>query len=90
MSAKAGIKTDSWRLHDLRRSCASGLQRLGIRAEVIERCLNHISGLYRGVSGIYQRDPLIEEATAALERWANHIELLVGGKPAQVLKLRRR
>jgi integrase len=87
LSAKAGITAD-WRLHDLRRSCASGLQRLGVRAEVIERCLNHIGGLYRGVSGTYQRDPLIEETTAALERWADHVEQLVTGKPAKILKLR--
>src|SRR5207248_1252419 len=33
-----------WRIHDLRRSFASGLQRLGVRVEVIERALNHISG----------------------------------------------
>jgi len=90
LSAKAGIKADSWRLHDLRRTCASGLQRLGVRAEVIERCLNHVSGLYRGVSGTYQRDPLIEETRAALERWADHVERLVTGKPAQILKLRQR
>jgi len=57
---------------------------------VIERCLNHISGIYRGVSGTYQRDLLIEETTAALERWADHVEQLVTGKPAKVLKLRRR
>jgi integrase len=90
LSAKAGIEAGSWRLHDLRRTCASGLQRLGVRAEVIERCLNHISGLYRGVSGTYQRDPLIEEVTTALERWADHIGRLVSGRPAKVVKLRRR
>ena len=90
LSGKAGIAADSWRLHDLRRTSASGLQRLGVRAEVIERCLNHISGIYRGVSGTYQRDLLIEETTAALERWADHVEQLVTGKPAKVLKLRRR
>jgi integrase len=90
LSVKAGLKADSWRLHDLRRSCASGLQRLGVRAEVIERCLNHVSGLYRGVSGTYQRDPLIDETRAALERWADHIEQLVTGKAAKVVKLPRR
>jgi integrase len=89
LSTKAGINAD-FRLHDLRRSAASGMQRLGIRAEVIERCLNHISGVYRGVSGTYQRDPLIEETRSALQRWANHIEQLVGGKPAKVVKLNRR
>jgi integrase len=39
-----------WRLHDLRRTCASGMQRLGVRVEVIERALNHISGSYGGVA----------------------------------------
>ena len=89
LSANAGITAD-WRLHDLRRTAASGMQRLGIRAEVIERCLNHISGVYRGVSGTYQRDPLIEETRVALERWAGHVERLVSGKPAEIVKLRRR
>jgi hypothetical protein len=46
--------------------------------------------VYRGVSGTYQRDPLIEETRSALQRWADHIEQLVGGKPAKVVKLRRR
>ena len=88
LCAKAAIEIDSWRLHDLRRTCASGMQRLGVRAEVIERCLNHSGGIYRGVAGIYQRDPLIEETTAALARWADHVEQLVTGEPAKILKLR--
>ena len=35
--------------HDLRRSVAAGMQRLGVRVEVIEQVLNHVSGSYRGV-----------------------------------------
>jgi integrase len=89
LASKAKLRTE-WRLHDLRRTCASGLQRLGVRAEVIERCLNHVSGLYRGVSGTYQRDPLIEATSDALQKWSDHVERLVGGKPATVVKLRRR
>ena len=33
-----------WRLHDLRRTVATGLQRLGVRLEVTEAVLNHVSG----------------------------------------------
>ena len=33
-----------WTLHDLRRTVATGLQRLGVRLEVTEAVLNHISG----------------------------------------------
>src|SRR3954447_26145001 len=68
-----------WRFHDLRRTVASGLQRIGIRHEVIERLMNHVSGLYSGVAGIYQRDPLAEEVAAALLRWSQHVMGLVDG-----------
>lgn len=69
-----------WRLHDLRRTAASGMQRLGIRSEVIERALNHVSGSFRGVSGIYQRDPLSDEVTQALARWAAHVAGVVADR----------
>jgi integrase len=81
--------TQPWVLHDIRRSAASGLQRLGVRTEVIERALNHVSGVYRSVAGIYQRDPLIEEVRDALARWGNHVEHIASGKPLDnVLRLR--
>jgi integrase len=34
----AGL-TEHWQLHDLRRSVASGMQDLGVKPEVIDRCL---------------------------------------------------
>ncbi|HZV08715.1 MAG TPA: integrase family protein, partial [Novosphingobium sp.] len=39
----------AWRIHDLRRSLATGFQRLGVRFEVTEATLNHISGAKGGV-----------------------------------------
>jgi integrase len=77
-----------WVIHDLRRTCASGMQKLRIRGEVIERALNHVSGSFRGVAGIYQRDPLTEEVRDALERWAAHVEGIVEGRTANVVALR--
>jgi integrase len=74
-----GNAVPHWRLHDLRRTCASGMQRLGVRVEVIERLLNHVSGSFAGVAGVYQRDPLSEEVGAALVRWSQHIAGLVSG-----------
>jgi integrase len=77
--------------HDLRRTCASGMQRLGVRAEVIERAINHRSGVYRSVAGIYQRDPLIEEISDALARWGDFVERIVKGEePGKVVNLRSR
>jgi hypothetical protein len=67
------------------------MQRLGVRAEVIERCLNHRSGVYRGVSGVYQVDPLSEETRDALQRWGDFVESVVKGEaePGKVVTLRR-
>ena len=76
-------------LHDLRRSCASGLQRLGVRVEVIEAALAHASGSRAGITGTYQRHDYAEERRDALERWSDHIAALVGGgEPAKVVRLR--
>jgi integrase len=77
----------AWVLHDLRRTCASGMQQIGVRTEVIERALNHASGVFRGVSGVYQIDPMADDVRVALERWARHVEGIVSDKPAQVIDL---
>src|SRR4029450_10379778 len=58
-----------WRLHDLRRTTASGLARLGINLAVIERVLNHTSGSFAGIVGVYQRHSFADEKRAALETW---------------------
>jgi integrase len=71
-----------WVLHDLRRTVASGMARLGVRLPVIEKVLNHVSGSFRGIVGVYQRHEYAAEKRDALQRWANHVEGLVSGKPA--------
>src|SRR5215475_10555881 len=62
-----------WWLHDLRRTLATGLQRLGVRLEVTEAVLNHLSGSLAGVVGIYQRHDWAEEKRAALDAWSAHL-----------------
>lgn len=69
-----------WRVHDLRRTLATGLQRLGVRFEVTEAVLNHVSGARAGVAGIYQRYDWREEKQSALEAWARHVAGIL--KPA--------
>jgi integrase len=70
-----------WTLHDLRRTGASGMARLGIHLPVIEKVLNHISGSFRGVVGVYQRQSFSEEKRTALEAWARHVETIACGRP---------
>jgi integrase len=62
-----------WTFHDLRRSLASGLARLGQPVHVIEAVLNHRSGTISGVAAIYNRHAYLEEKRAALEQWAQHV-----------------
>lgn len=64
---------EPWRLHDLRRTVATGLQRLGVRFEVTEAVLNHVSGARGGLAGVYQRHDWRDEKTAALNSWAAHV-----------------
>ena len=66
-----------WVLHDLRRTAATGLQRLSVMPVVIEAALNHVSGTRSGIVGIYQRHQYEEERRDALNRWAAHVIGLV-------------
>jgi integrase len=67
-----------WRLHDLRRSCATGMAELGVQPWIIENVLNHISGHKTGVAGIYNRSKNEGPMRDALARWAHHIAVIVG------------
>ncbi|MAF28335.1 MAG: integrase [Croceicoccus sp.] len=71
---------EPWRNHDLRRTLATGFQRLGIRFEVTEAVLNHVSGAKGGVAGIYQRHDWKDEKRAALKAWSEHVSALVRPK----------
>jgi hypothetical protein len=61
-----------WSIHDLRRTVAAGLQRHGVRLEVAEAVLNHISGAHGGIAGVDQRHDWSTEKRAALDAWAAH------------------
>jgi integrase len=82
--------TPKWVIHDIRRSVASGMAKIGIAVPVIEKILAHRSGTFRGIVGTYQHHSFLPEMAAALQRWADHIEQLVSGKPAKMMKLHRR
>lgn len=74
---EAGSVIDPWVIHDLRRTAASGMARLGITLPAIERCLNHISGSFAGIVGVYQRHEFAPEKQAAFEVWGDYIAGLV-------------
>jgi len=72
----AGLPPDAV-IHDLRRTCRTGLSELGgIPDTVAELCLNHRP---KGVAGVYDRAERLLERGRALQRWADHIDKLIAG-----------
>jgi integrase len=65
-----------WHLHDMRRTAASGMARLGVQPYVVEKILNHISGTISGVAATYNRYGYDPERRDALEKWGNHVASL--------------
>jgi integrase len=66
-----------WTLHDLRRTVATNLQKLGVRLEVTEAVLNHVSGSRAGIVGVYQRHTWANEKRIALNAWARRLDAIV-------------
>jgi integrase len=62
-----------FRLHDLRRSCATGMAELGVLPHIVEACLNHVSGHKAGVAGVYQRAKYEGPMRDALTKWSQHV-----------------
>ena len=86
---------DHFTVHDLRRTMRTQLSALGVPFAVAERCLNH---KLPGQGEIYDRHDMLEQRRAALESWANCLDILeadgvqaardyIGG--AQVIPIRR-
>jgi integrase len=81
--------TTAWSFHDLRRSAATGMADIGIPPHIVEAVLNHISGARAGVAGIYNWAAYVAEKADALQRWADHVDELITGKPgAKVISMR--
>jgi integrase len=72
-----------WRLHDLRRTCVSGMARLGVAPHIADKILNHQSGTISGVAAVYQRHEFLSERRAALDLWGAHVGGLLKGAPQQ-------
>ena len=78
---KARIAPDipHWTLHDLRRTAASGMARLGVQPHVIARVLNHAE---TGITGrVYVRHGWLDEKRQALDLWAAKVDAVVAEQP---------
>jgi integrase len=74
-----------WTIHDLRRTAASGLGKLGASRFIISRVLNHADS---SVTGIYDRHAYLDEKRHALDSWGTYLSNLVRPLGANVVELR--
>ena len=81
LDQRSGVS--DWTLHDLRRTAATGLQKLGVRLEVTEAVLNHVAGSRAGIVGVYQRHHWADEKRAALVAWGAHVAAIVEGRETE-------
>jgi hypothetical protein len=58
------------------------MARLGINLPVIERVLNHVSGSFAGIVGVYQRHDFADEKRQALDAWASHLMTVASASAA--------
>lgn len=68
--ADVGHSIERWTIHDLRRTAATHMARLGVDEIVVERVLGHRIG---GVKGVYNRYRYLDEKRAALALWAKEL-----------------
>lgn len=63
-----------WTPHDLRRTAATGLSRIGCPDEVIDAILNHAK---TGIIGVYNQNKYDNEKEFWLTAWSKHLEQLI-------------
>ena len=74
-----------WTLHDLRRTFATGLARLGVQPHIIEKLLNHklgsisnkMGGIVSDVAEVYNLHQYLPEMRHAMQLWEAHITKLL-------------
>jgi integrase len=77
MAVEAGKPVPDWRPHDLRRTLASGLARLGYRSEVIKRVLGHMPSNTDVTASFYVWHNFDAESQKAVQHWADHLAALI-------------
>lgn len=83
------VEIPHWTFHDLRRTAATGMARLGIPVRVTESVLNHVSGTGGGIVSVYQRHDYADEKRQALDAWARFVVDLTDGGSDNVVLMSR-
>ena len=68
---------EHWTLHDLRRTFSTNLAKLKVPRVVTEKLLNHVSGSFQGVAGVYDRYEYLDEMRDAISLWEGKLRQLI-------------
>jgi integrase len=72
------LKIGDFRVHDLRRTCATGMARLGVPRFHVSLVLDHVSVTHGTITGaVYDKYTYDAEKRAALEIWSTHLVKLL-------------
>jgi integrase len=77
---KCGV--ENFTHHDLRRTFATNMASLGVRLEVTEKLLNHVSGSLGGIVGVYQKYDFQPEMRKAANEWEAKLSRLLAREKA--------
>ena len=82
------VKIPSWRIHDLRRVCSTGMNEIGIEPHIVEAILGHVSGTRGGIAGRYNYALYESQKANALNRWAESVAAIVEDRESNVTPFR--
>jgi integrase len=80
----------TFRIHDVRRTVASGLGEIGIDEGLISRILNHSTASTTGASitaAVYNQYKYVEPMRQALQAWADRLDAIVAPPQAEVIRM---
>jgi integrase len=84
LDAKSGVT--NWHVHDLRRTVATNMARLGVDRVVIGKVLNHAEN---EVTAVYDRHQYDREKRRALEVWGERLAAIIEPKnPTNIVSIR--
>lgn len=73
LGSPGGREIENWRVHDFRRTIATGLQRLGFRPEIADQVIGHVGSTRSGAGAHYLHHRYDEERKEALTIWSQNI-----------------
>ena len=67
-------EVEDWKFHDIRRTFATNLTKLGVDRLILQKIINHSES---GVTQIYDRYSYMKEKREALQKWADRLDEII-------------